>query len=613
MRMPDGTSFPFWEDSTECRRVYHVVGTHPRASDENPGTAEAPFATIGRAAAVLEPGEKVVVHEGVYRETVRPARGGEGPDRMIAYEAAAGEKVWIKGSDVWRPAFRPSEGFRLKRWGADPAAPAPPVWMADLPPEMFVGYNPFMTLNVSAEFWTFTREWAEEEVQRFLMRRGLVFADGRPLRQVFRLAELAESEGAFWVEDPGLRIHLRLWGDADPRGVEFEVTAREQVFAPAERELGYIRISGFGMEHAADGIPVPQRALLSTGRGHHWIIENNRLRWANACGLDVGAETWYAAYETPPGSHIIRRNTISDCGACGIAGPSPHHTLVEDNLIERIGSLNVERIWECAGLKFHTCTGALFRRNVFRHIRHACGLWLDVSNRNCRITDNVFTDIESVQGGVYLECSHDQNLVDRNLFWDIRSALRPPGWRSGGLGVNSDSGENAVIAHNLFGRLEGYAVSLNLNQAERVIDGRVGLCRRHEVRNNVFVHCPKRIYLARAADNTSDGNLFDARGDAVSFCIRYPDPETRLDLDAWQRYYGLDEHSTQARIEAEFDPDEGALTWKVEGGAPATGPVEAMHEAEAAPPGPFTTEEWQRRGGEKQFPLGGSPVAEGGT
>jgi len=606
MRMPDGTSFAFWDDATQYQRVYHVACSHPGASDEDPGTAEQPFATIGRAAAILQPGEKVVVHGGVYRECVCPARGGAGPDRMIAYEAAPGEEVWIKGSEVWQPVFRPSEGYRLRHWGADPTMPDPKVWMADLSPELFAGYNPFITLNVSAEFWTFTREWTEDEVQHFLLRRGMVFADGRPLRQVFRLTDLAEHDDAFWVEDPGLRIHLRLRGDADPAGVQFEVTAREQVFAPKERELGYLRVSGFHLEHAADGIPVPQRALLSTGRGNHWIIEDNHIRWANACGMDVGAQTWHAAYRTKPGSHVIRRNTISDCGACGIAGPSPDHTLVEDNIIERIGFLDIERIWECAGLKFHTCTGALFRRNIFRHIRSACGLWLDVSNRNCRITGNVFADIESVRSGVYLECSHDLNLVDRNLFWDIRSAMRPPGWRSGGIGVNSDSGENAVIAHNLFGRLDDYAVYLNLGQADRVIDGRVGLCRRHQVLNNVFVHCPKRIYLGRAADNTSDGNLFDSRDDAVSLCVRYPDPEALLDLDGWQRYYGLDTHSSQARIEAEFDPDQGNLTWGVEGTLPTPSPVEAMHEADVGPPGPFTAEEWQRRRGAKRFPAGGT-------
>jgi len=604
MRMPDGTPFAFWEDATEYTRVYHVACAHPNASDGNPGTAAEPFATISRAAAVLQPSEKVVVHAGVYRETVCPARGGEGPDRMIAYEAAPGEEVWVKGSEAWQPTFRPSEGFRLKPWGADPAMPAPEVYMADLPPEMFVGYNPFVALNVSAEFWTFTREWTEEEVPRFLMRRGMVFANGRPLRQVFRSAELSEGDGVFWVEDPGLRLHLRLWGDADPTSAEFEVTAREQVFAPKERELGYIRVSGFHLEHAADGIPVPQRALLSTGRGHHWIIEDNDIRWANACGMDVGAETWHAAYQNNPGSHIIRRNTISDCGACGIAGPSPDHTLVEDNTVERIGALDVERIWECAGLKFHTCTGALFRRNVFRRIKHACGLWLDVSNRNCRITGNVFADIQSVQGGVYLECSHDRNLVDNNLFWEIRSVAWPTtGSPAGGNGVNSDSGENAVVAHNLFVGLDGWAAYLNLNQASRVIDGRVGLCRRHEVLNNVFVGCPKRIYLARADANRSDGNLFDIGSDAVSLCVRYPDPEALLNLDAWQRYYGLDLHSAQARVEAEFDPDTGTLAWQIDGDLPAAQPVGALHEAEAGPPGPFAPEEWLRGQGTKEFPI----------
>lgn len=47
--MPDGTRFEFWDDQTEYTRVYHVACNHPGASDDNPGTEDKPFASIGRA------------------------------------------------------------------------------------------------------------------------------------------------------------------------------------------------------------------------------------------------------------------------------------------------------------------------------------------------------------------------------------------------------------------------------------------------------------------------------------------------------------------------------------------------------------------------------------
>ena len=385
--MPDGTAFKFWDDITEYKHVYHVACEHPNASDDGQGTEDHPFATIGRAALVLKPGEKVIVHGGLYRECVRPARGGAGPDRMIAYEAAPGEEVIVRGSELWSPEFKSSEGwnFRSMSKGAK-------VWMGELPKEWFMGYNPFMTRNFSSEYTTFTRDWSTEEIHLFMLRRGMIFADGRPLKQVFFPRELANDDGVFWVEEPGLRIHLRLWGDADPNGINFEVTAREQVFAPS-----------------------PQRAMVSAARGHHWMIEDNQIRWANACGIDVGNETWHRpgreASETS-GHHIIRRNHISECGICGIAAVNNNaHSLVEDNTVERIGDKNIERIWETGGLKFHTCDSVLIQRNVFRHIRHAPGLWLDYLNKNSRVTANVFADIESIHGGIYLEVSHDPNFL----------------------------------------------------------------------------------------------------------------------------------------------------------------------------------------------------------
>jgi hypothetical protein len=64
-------------------------------------------------------------------------------------------------------------------------------------------------------------------------------------------------------------------------------------------------------------------------------------------GLDIGAQRWDAEVPDNHGYHIIRNNTISNCGICGIAGAyGVECTLIEGNLIENIGSLNLERMWE---------------------------------------------------------------------------------------------------------------------------------------------------------------------------------------------------------------------------------------------------------------------------
>ncbi|MDH5687675.1 MAG: right-handed parallel beta-helix repeat-containing protein [Candidatus Bathyarchaeota archaeon] len=581
--MPDGKPFVFWDDGTKySRRVYHVACKHKAASDEGPGTEDEPFATIGRAAQILEPAERVIVHSGVYRECVRPTRGGGSEKSMIAYEAAPGEDVCVRGSEPWTPEFRPSGGWNL---GAVPEGVT--FWMGDLPSRWFVGYNPFMTRNFSSEYTTFTRDWTKEEINTFMLRRGMIFANGQSLKQVFHPEELGNEDGSFWVEDPGLKIHLRLRHDGDPKDVTLEVTTREQVFAPLEPGLGYIRVSGFHFEHAADGIPVPQRAMVSATRGHHWIIEDNKIRWANACGIDVGNETWHRirpASGYPSGHHIIRRNHISDCGICGIAAVANNkNTLVEDNTVERIGDKNIERIWETGGLKFHLCDTVLIRNNVFRHIRHAPGVWLDYLNRNSRITGNVFADIESIHGGVYLEVSHAPNVIDKNIFWDIRGVEHP---RSG-TGVNVDTGEQSVVAHNLFAKIrDGFAVSVNLDQSSRPVDGRVGLCRRHKILNNVFVECPHRILLSRTSENLCDNNLFENRDDILSFCIEYPKPQTLVNLDAWRDYYGFDKGGGQARIQGDFDPEELVLSIEIDGDVPTCASVPELHGQEGRTVGP---------------------------
>jgi alpha-L-arabinofuranosidase len=84
-------------------KEFHVAVT---GSDFADGTKEHPFRTISKAAKVAETGDKVIVHEGEYREWVKPEHSGYSNISRITYEAAEGEKVVIKGSERiqdWEP------------------------------------------------------------------------------------------------------------------------------------------------------------------------------------------------------------------------------------------------------------------------------------------------------------------------------------------------------------------------------------------------------------------------------------------------------------------------------------------------------------------------------
>ena len=59
---------------------YHVS---KKDSDDQCGSAEFPFRTIGAAAHIAQEGDTITVHEGIYREWVRPVHGGTGESRRI--------------------------------------------------------------------------------------------------------------------------------------------------------------------------------------------------------------------------------------------------------------------------------------------------------------------------------------------------------------------------------------------------------------------------------------------------------------------------------------------------------------------------------------------------
>ena len=572
--LPDGNEFVSWERPLEFTKTYYVDNRNPHAADSNPGTKQLPFLTISKAAEVLEPGERVVIMAGVYRERVSPVRGGTGADRMISYEAAPGAEVIVKGSVEVNKGWGPSTEYGLDL--SDAARAKVKIYQRRLDDIEFHGYNPFGMVNMMQDRRYLNPTPAE--LRRHLLRRGMIYVDGKRLDQVEGYSELAHAEGAFWCEHDGMTIHMRLSGDADPAQHQVELTVQEQVFAPREGGLNYIRVKGITFEHASSQFPPPQLGMVSMSRGNHWIIEDCVMRHANSVALDIGMQGGGKVSPAVIGYAIVRRNHIDDVGVCGLAGLAVQNTLIESNLIEHVGWQDAEMTWEAGAIKLHVSRSCLLRNNVIRHLDHAMAIWLDYLNINTRITGNVIGDtLETVRGGIYIEASHNPNMFDHNIIWKATpghggSTANYPS--HGGWGITLDGTDETVIAHNLIGLMQDNAINIRTTEG-RIVGPRGGTARWNKVINNIFYHCGNAIQFPNR-DNTAEGNLYTHQGGprideeqgagrGLNF-LNDGGTTYRLDLDAWQKFFGFDKNGAYADLNIDVDLDALTMTWSV--GAP---------------------------------------------
>lgn len=535
------------------RRVWVVNALHPGADDRNPGTLDQPLRSIGRAASLANPGDRVLVRGGVYRERVAPARGGE-EGNPIVYEAAPGERVVIRGSVVWCP-----------EWRELPSAPG--VFYGAIASGLVGDFNPYArTLNSYPGRKTL----------------GQVFVDGEPLLEMDRLSDVAALPGTWMaVEDGGaLLVHPNPSETPWPAR-EVELTVRNRIFAPYIRGLGHITVRGFVMEHCANDFPrgfwssdTPQAGALSTRGGHHWILENNEVRFAKTVGVDCGSEGKQDAeglgqpQPSDSGHHLIRNNVVSDNGAAGIVGYEARNTRIVGNTLERNNALGFTAP-ETAALKFHDFTDGWIEGNLIRD-NDTCGIWLDNVWHNSRVTRNVL--IANQGAGIFIEMGEGPLLVDHNIvaFTRATTAL-------GGDGVYSHDASAVLLAHNLLFFNANFGVWVHL-ATDRTFETASGTWREVEasgwrIRNNILVGNHRGCISlppvsVRSRDNRSNGNFvagpYDLMTleshamamDAPLFLLntnkgRVPSKKQSagmLDLESWRLLTGQDENSRHLHL-----------------------------------------------------------------
>lgn len=384
------------------------------------GTREEPFSTIRQAAEIAAPGDTVWIGEGVYREWVRPQRGGLDENRRIVYRNLPGERAVVSGAE-------PVSGW---------IACGENVWKASLSNAVLQDYNPY-----ADEIFG---DWYDSFGQ--VHHTGEIFLDSQALYEVPDLdhirqpadrrnwfAEVSEQETTFWIYLP----------EGDPNEHQMEASVRPFCFFPEKEGLDYITVSGLTLENAATQWAPPtafQPGIIGPNWSKGWIIENCVVRNAKCAGISLGKRReardniwsydpkksgtqtyteivfenlkrdWSKAHV---GSHIVRNNEIYGCGQTGIVGcMGGAFSVISGNHIHDVNNRLEFGGAEMAGIKLHAGIDVQIVNNLIHDCNMA--LWLDWEAQGARVSRNAF--FANREQDMMLEVCHGPLTVDNNLF-----------------------------------------------------------------------------------------------------------------------------------------------------------------------------------------------------
>lgn len=556
--LPDGTEFVPWKDETNYRKELHV--SQKNGTDNGDGSKENPFRTISQSLAFATPGTKVVIHEGVYRETVRPVVSGRSDTEMVMFCGADGERAEITGAEYYTGEYRDSEGWK-RREARHPdntfVEADAKVYMGKFDRNMFIGSNPFAMANGPLVPWyDYNLGWLylckrPEERRTTTMRRGMLFCDGVRVEQVLNYFELGEKDNTFFVEDDGLTFHIRFKGDSAPDGHTLEFTAREQCFCPEEKYFSYIHLKNLHFTKGGNGFPPPQRGILSTNCGNHWMIEECHITDANGVGADISFQC-PGRYSTQPRGHQIVRNCeFARCGIVGLTGtPATSDTHYYDNqqegfLVENNRFIDncwwdYEDLMENAGVKIHRLKNSVVANNYINGTAFGSGIWTDAFNTNLLIEGNVVLHTGTQWGAIFMEASKDDLLMRHNIVVDTKKIKT----LHGGDGLYSHTCEDVKTVRNISLGCEGSGIGHHskepLSQIQDIqrIDGGSGQSGNgFDTFENVVSDCTHLVTLGSDRCEV-DGNIYGSH--RLQAPLRIERPQVYEDLAHWRKNFGFD-------------------------------------------------------------------------
>lgn len=419
-----------------------IIHVSMLGDDSANGTENKPLRTINRAAMLAQTGDAVIVHEGTYREWVKPVYSGYSKINRITYKAAQGEKVTIKGSEI------------VNNWENIEGT----VWKAMIPNTIFGSFNPYKEQLYG--------DWLENPVDGS-GHLGEVYLNGKSFYEAKSLEEVKNPTMRKHGEKPSWKNSMEklLYPDEsifqwfsevrakntiiyanfhsyNPNNELVEINVRQSCFYPEKPGLNYITVQGFEMAHAATPWTPPtadQPGLIGAHWSKGWIIEDNIIHDSKCSAISIGrdgtignnlytrtkrksgyqyqVETVFKGLQRgwdkeKIGSHIIRNNKIYDCGQNAIVGHMGCIcSEIYNNHIYNIGVKHEFFGHEIAGIKLHAAIDVRIHNNRINNC--TLGIWLDWQAQGVRFNNNILYKNDR---DLMIEVSHGPHLFDNNIF-----------------------------------------------------------------------------------------------------------------------------------------------------------------------------------------------------
>ena len=384
--------------------VYYVALD---GDDNNPGTLDAPWRTIQKAADTITAGETVLVRGGVYEEFVTITSSGSESEGYLIFQAYPGERPIIDGS-------------RLK---------------------IKSGQSALVQIN-SANYIVF---------------------DGFEVRNLFSSSE-SQYPGGIRVQNGGSYIHL-LNNDVhhienrSPSGNAHGIHIYGNSFLP----LKQIRISGNRVHHLTLGA---SESLTLSGNIDGFVVDGNVIHDNNNIGIDIAG--FYGACSSPcrdqARNGIVSGNTVyhidssinpaygsNSNSAGGIYADGATNVIIERNHIYR-SDFGIELASENQGKS----TSKIIVRNNYIHHNDGAGIIMGGSGKtnggaeDNLIANNTLVENDQLKQG-YGEITFQENTSNNTVVNNLIYAL--PGRAL--VHKSSTTGSGNEVDYNLYHRPDG--------------------------------------------------------------------------------------------------------------------------------------------------------------